>query len=41
MATGEEDTVRYPNVVLGQSPVAGAAVKPGTAVALTMHDCPP
>jgi beta-lactam-binding protein with PASTA domain len=33
-------TTRPPNLVLSQAPDAGAVLKPGATVALTMHACP-
>jgi beta-lactam-binding protein with PASTA domain len=33
-------TTRAPQTVLTQDPTAGAAVKPGTTVSITMHVCP-
>jgi beta-lactam-binding protein with PASTA domain len=38
--TSSTTTTRPPRIVLSQNPGAGTVVRPGTAVALTMHTCP-
>jgi beta-lactam-binding protein with PASTA domain len=40
LAPSSTTTTRPPNTVLSQAPAAGAVLKPGATVALTMHTCP-